>query len=154
MKKRILILSIVGLMVFGTAFAVGASKSHSGWCGSHGDGHRKIDRIAKNLDLNETQKAKLQAVEESFHEARKAMSQARVQTFDEVLELVSSETFDQGRVQDLVKRHQSIVEDFIPKVTGKIADFHAVLTPEQKSRAAEFLQNWKDRFEDRRESHT
>ena len=53
-----------------------------------GQNYPIFDRIAKNLDLNETQKAKLQAVEESFHEARKAMSQARVQTFDEVLELV------------------------------------------------------------------
>lgn len=154
MKKRILILSTVGLVVLGTAFAVGATKSHSGWCGSHGDGHRKIDRIAEKLDLNETQKAKLQAVQESFQEARQAMSQARTQTFDEVLDLVSSDTLDQSRVQGIVKRHQSIVEDFSPKVTAKIADFHAVLTPEQKSRAAEFLQKWKDRIKDRRESHT
>jgi Spy/CpxP family protein refolding chaperone len=166
MKKRILILSTVGLMVLGTAFAFGASKSHSGWCGSHDggfmpthwgkhdDGQRRIDRIAEKLDLNETQKAKLQAVQESFQEVRQAMSQARVQTVDEVLDLVSSETLDQSRVQGIVKRHQSIVEDFTPKVTAKIADFHAVLTPEQKSRAAEFLQKWKDRFEDRRESHT
>lgn len=154
MKKRILILSTVGLVVLGTAFAVGASKNHSGWCGSHDGGQRKIDRIAEKLDLNETQKAKLQGVQESLQEARQAMSQARVQTFDEVLDLVSSDTLDQSRVQGIVKRHQAIVEDFTPTVTAKIADFHAVLTPEQKSRAAEFLQKWKDRFDDRRESHT
>ena len=154
MKKRILILSTVGLMVLGTAFAVGASKSHSGWCGSHDDGYRKIDRIAEKLDLNGAQKAKLQAVQESFQEVRQAMSQARAQTFDEVLDLVSSETLDQSRIQGIVKQHQSIVENFTPKVTAKIADFHAVLTPEQKARAVEFLQKWKDRFEDRRESHT
>ena len=154
MKKRIFILSTVGLVVLGTAFAVGASKSHSGWCGSHDNGHRKIDRIAEKLDLNETQKTKLQAVQESFQGVRQAMSQARGQTFDEVLDLVSSDTLDQSRVQGIVKRHQAIVEDFTPEVTAKIADFHAVLTPEQKSRAAEFLQKWKDRFEDRRKSHT
>ena len=154
MKKRMLILSTVGLLVLGTAFAVGASKSHSGWCGSHDNGQRKIDRIAEKLDLNDTQMVKLQAVQESFHEARQAMSQARVQTFDEVLDLVSSDTFDQSLVQGIVNRHQSIVEDFTPKVTARMADFHAVLSPEQKSRAAEFIQKWKDRFEDRRESRT
>ena len=154
MKKRILILSTVGLVVLGTAFAVGASKSHSGWCGSHDGGQRKIDRVAEKLDLNETQKAKLQAVQESFQEVKQAMSQARGKTFDEVLDLVSSETLDQDRVQGIVKRHQSIVEDFTPKVTAKIADFHADLTPEQKSKAAQFLQKWKDRFENHRKSHT
>ena len=93
-------------------------------------------------------------MQESFQEVRQAMSQTRTQTFDEVLDLVSSETLDQSRVQGIVERHQSIGEDFTPKVTAKIADFHAVLTPDQKSRATEFLQKWKDRFEDRRESHT
>lgn len=166
MKKRILIFSIAGLMLLGTVIAVGASKSHSGWCDSHDggfmsshwgkrhDGQRKIDRITEKLDLNETQKAKLEGVQESLQEARQVMSQARVQTFDEVLDLISSDTLDQSRVQGIVKRHQAIVEDFAPEVTAKIADFHAVLTPEQKSKAAEFLQKWKDRFEDRRKSQT
>ena len=154
MKKRILILSTVGLVVLGTAFAVGASKNHSGWCSSHDGGQRKIDRVAEKLDLNETQKARLQAVQESFQEAKQAMSQARGKTFEEVLDLVSSETLDQGRVQGIVKRHQSIVEEFTPKVTAKIADFHETLTPEQKSKAAQFLQKWKDRFQSHRESHT
>ena len=154
MKKRMLILGTVGLMVLGMAFAVGASKNHSGWCGSHGEGQGKIDRIANKLDLDVTQKDKLQAVQESFLEVRQAISQARGQTFDEVLDLVSSDTLDQSRVQGIVKRHQSIVEEFSPKVTAKIADFHAALTPEQKSKAAEFLQKWKERFEDRRRSHS
>ncbi len=154
MKKRILILSTVGLVVLGTALAVGASKNHSGWCGSHDGGQRKIDRIAEKLELTDTQKAKLQGIQESLQEARQVMSEARGQSFAEVLELISSDTLDQGRVQDIVKRHQAIVEDFTPTVTEKIADFHAVLTPEQKSKVAEFLQTWKDRFEDRRKSHT
>ncbi len=38
MKKRVLILSTAGLVILGAAFAVGASKSHSGWCGSHESG--------------------------------------------------------------------------------------------------------------------
>ncbi len=154
MKKRMLILGTVGLMVLGTAFAVGASKNYSGWCGSHDGGQGKIDRIANKLDLDVTQKDKLEAVQESFLEVRQAMSQARGQTFDQVLDLISSETLDQSQVQGIVKRHQSIVEEFTPKVTTKIADFHAVLTPEQKSRAAEFLQKWKERFEDRRQSRS
>ena len=166
MNKRILIFSIAGLMLLGTVIAVGASRNHSGWCGLHDggfmsshwgkrhDGQRKIDRITEKLDLNETQKARLQGVQDSLGEVREAMSQARVQTFNEVLDLISSETLDQSQVHGIVKRHQSIVEDFTPIVIEKIANFHAALTPEQKSRAAEFLEKWKGRFEDRRKSQT
>ncbi len=150
MKKRMLIFGIAGLMLLGTVIAVGASKSHSGWCHSHDGGQRKMNRIAEKLDLNETQKTKLQGVHESLQEARQAMSEARAQTFEEVLDLIASDMLDQTRVQAIVKRHQAIVEDFTPRVTAKIADFHAVLSPEQKSKATEFLQQWKDRFEERR----
>ena len=159
MTKRILILSTVGLVVLSAAFAFSASKGQSGWCGSHSvgftpvhwgkhyNGQHRMDIISEILDLDEIQKDKLQAVHESLQEARQAFSQMRLQTFDEVLELVSSETLDQDQVQQIVKRHQSIVDDFAPRVTAKIADFHAVLTPEQKTKAAEFIKKWKDRME-------
>ena len=165
MKKPIIILSTVGLFILGGIVAFGASRSHSGWCnyeaggftpvhwGRHHDGQYRMDLIAEVLDLNEPQKEKLQEVHESMKEARQAFAQVRLQTLDEVLELVSSETLDQNRVQQIVKRHQALVDEFAPKVTAKIADFHAVLTPEQKSKATEFITKWKDRMERWKEKH-
>ena len=165
MKNPIFILGTVGLVVLGAVVAFGASRSHSGWCsseaggftpvhwGQHHDGQYRMDLISEVLDLDEPQKEKLQAVHESMKEARQAFSQVRLQTLDEVLDLVSSETLDQSRVQQIVKRHQAIVDEFAPKVTAEIADFHAVLTPDQKSKATEFITKWKDRMERWQENH-
>ena len=159
MTKKVLILSTVGLVVLGTAFAFGASKGHSGWCGSHSgsfspahwgkhyDGKHRMDIIAEVLDLDDAQKEKLQGVHSAMMEARQSFREVRLQTIDEVLGLVTSDTLDQNQVQQIVKRHQSIVDNFAPKVTAKVADFHAVLTPAQKSKAAEFIEKWKSRME-------
>ena len=77
MTKQVLILSSVGLVVLGAAFAFGASRSHSGWCGSHSgsftpahwgkhhDGQYRLDIIAEVLDLDDVQKEKLQGVLET-----------------------------------------------------------------------------------------
>ena len=160
MTKQVLILSTVGLVVLGAAFAFGSSKGQSGWCGSHagsfspvhwrnhGDGQHRMDIIAEILDLDEAQKDKLQGVHGAMKEARQAFVDVRLQTIDEVLGLVTSDTLDQDQVQQIVKRHQALVDTFAPQVTAKIAEFHAVLTPAQKSKAAEFIQKWKSRMED------
>ena len=163
MTKKVLILSTVGLVVLGAAFAFGASKGQSGWCGSHtggfssahwgkrSDGQHRVDIIAEVLDLDKAQKEKLQGVHSTMKEARQSFRDVRLQIIDEVLSLVTSATLAQNQIQQIVKRHQSIVDTFAPKVTAKIADFHAVLTPAQKSKAAEFIEKWKSRMEHWRE---
>ncbi|GJL56632.1 MAG: hypothetical protein NPIRA02_37640 [Nitrospirales bacterium] len=159
MTKQILILSTVGVVVLGAAFAFGASKGQSDWCGSHvgsfspvhwgkhRDGQHRVDIIAEILNLEDVQKEKLQEVHGTMKEARQAFAHVRMQTLDEALGLVTSDTLDQNQVQQIVKRHQALVNTFAPQVTAKIAEFHAVLTPEQKSKAAEFIQKWKNRME-------
>ncbi|MCA9471286.1 MAG: Spy/CpxP family protein refolding chaperone [Nitrospirales bacterium] len=161
MTKQVLILSTVGVVVLGSALAFGASQGKSGWCGSHaggfspahwgkhGDGQHRVDVIAEVLDLNDAQKEKLQGVHNTMKDARQAFGDVRLQTIDEVLGLVTSDTLDQSQVQQIVKRHQALVDDFAPKVTARIAEFHASLTPAQKSKAAEFIQKWKSRMERR-----
>ena len=159
MTKQVLILSTAGLVVLGAAFAFGGSMGPSGWCGSHAgsfspvrwgnhfDGQHRMDIIAEILDLEDFQKEKLQGVHGAMKEARQAFMDVRLQTIDEVLDLVTSDTLDQDQVQQIVKRHQAIINVMAPSVTAKIAEFHAVLTPSQKSKAAEFIQKWKSRVE-------
>ena len=131
MTKQVLILGTAGLVVLGAALAFGASQGHSGWCGSHaggfspahwgkhGDGQHKMDIIAEVLDLDDVQKEKLQGVHSTMKEARQSFRDVRLQTIDEVLALVTSDTLDQNQVQQIVKRHQALVNDFAPRVTAQ-----------------------------------
>ena len=159
MKNTLLILGTVGVVILGAVLAFGASRSQSGWCnfsgdgfspvhwGRHHDAQYRMDLIAEVLDLNGTQKEKLVVVHESMKNARQAFGQIRLESINEVLDLITSESLDQDRVQQLVQRHQSLVDVHSPSVIAAIADFHAVLSPQQKSKAAEFISKWKDRLE-------
>lgn len=159
MKNTLLILGTVGLVILGGVLAFGASRSQSGWCNfgkggfasvhwdRHHDAQYRMDLIAEVLDLDDTQKEKMVSVHESMISTRQAFAQVRLESIDEVLSLITSDTLDQGRAQQLVQRHQSLVDEHSPSVIAAIADFHAVLTPEQKSKAAEFISKWKDRLE-------
>jgi Spy/CpxP family protein refolding chaperone len=166
MKNTFLILGTVGLVILGAVLAFGASRSQSGWCsfggdgfspvhwGQHHDAQYRMDLIAEVLDLNKTQKEKLVGVHESMKDARQAFSQIRLESINEVLDLISSENLDQSRVQQLIQRHQSLVDEHSPSVIAAIADFHTVLTPEQKAKASEFIVKWKDRLEHWKQQQT
>jgi len=166
MKNTFFILGTVGLVILGAVFAFGATRSQSGWCnfgaggfvpvhwGRHHDAQYRMDLIAEVLDLNDTQKEKLVGVHDSMKEARQAFSQIRLESMDEVLDLISSETLDQVRAQQLVQRHQSLVDEYSPSLIAALADFHAALTPEQKSKASQFLSKWKDRLEHWKQQQT
>ena len=166
MKNTFLILGTVGLVVLGAVFAFGASRSQSGWCsfggggfspvhwGRHHDAQYRMDLIAEVLDLNDSQKEKLVGVHESMKDAREAFSQIRLESIDEVLDLVSSDTLDRGQAQQLIQRHQLLVDEYSPSVIAAIADFHAVLTPEQKAKASEFIVKWKERLEHWKQQQT
>ena len=147
MKNTLLILGTAGLVILGAVFAFGASRGHSGWCNFGGGGFSPVHWGRHHDSQYENQKEKLVGVHESMKDARQAFSQIRLESIDEVLDLISSETLDQGRVQQLIQRHQSLVNDHSPSVIAAIAEFHAVLTPEQKAKASEFIVKWKDRLE-------
>ncbi len=165
MKKRIFLIGTVGVVVLGAAFSFAASQGYTKECGSHGPGgmlshwgkshtaQQKIDRIAEVLDLDEGQKEKLFTVKESLMDAKQAFSQVRLQTVEEFLGLMTSDTLREDQLMQIVSRHQSMVNEVSPKVTMALAEFHATLSPEQKSKAAQFVKTWKDRLEQWRDRH-
>ncbi|MGB0909962.1 MAG: Spy/CpxP family protein refolding chaperone [Nitrospirales bacterium] len=159
MKKRMFILGTAGVVILGAAFAFAASQGYSKECGSFGGGgmlshwgkshnpQQKMNLIAMALDLDEAQKEKLLIVKDSLRDAKKAFSQVRLQTMDEILGLMTSDTLSQDQLLQIVNRHQVMVNEVSPKVTTAIAEFHATLSSEQKSKAAEFVKTWKNRFD-------
>ena len=118
-------------------------------CGRHGcrHGHDPAQRaewiakkIAKELDLNDAQKAKLELVKQEFlaqHEKRKP---EREEAFQTVLAQVRSKQLDTAKIQALIERRHKHMEEAAPSVLKKIADFHASLTDEQKEKAARKLE--------------
>jgi Spy/CpxP family protein refolding chaperone len=102
--------------------------------------------VAKRLDLNEQQTAKLQAVHETMLQAREQFHKERAELFEEIATQIKSERLDEAKVLQLLEQRQALMSQVAPQVVAKVAELHASLTPEQKTKAVEHLARFKNRM--------
>ena len=125
--------AVVGLLSWGIGYAYRSPERRMAW-------------IAKRLDLNEQQTAKLQAVHEAMLQAREQFHKERAELFEEIATQIKSERLDEAKVLQLLEQRQALMSQVAPQVVAKVAELHASLTPEQKTKAVEHLTRFKDRM--------
>jgi len=96
-------------------------------------------RITKELDLNDGQKQTLAKIKEDLLAKHKADKPSRDAEFQEMLALVRSDNLDKAKLADLKKRHLASREQMETLFLDKAAEFHKVLTPAQRTKAADEL---------------
>jgi protein CpxP len=106
------------------------------------------NKIAKHLDLDDQQKAKLMVVRDEMVAARAESQQEHKVIMEEVIAQVQSDRLDQAKLAQLMERHQAEQKRLMQRVLPKVADWHATLRPEQKAEAVEHLRKWLDRYGD------
>jgi len=105
-------------------------------------------KIAKHLDLDDQQTAKLMAVRDEMVAARAESQQERNAIMEETIAQVQGDRLDQAKLEQLMERHQAEQRRLMQRVLPKVADWHATLRPEQKAEAVEHLRKWMDRYGD------
>lgn len=144
MKHRILIGNLALAVLLVGILAVSA-------CGRHRTPEERADwlasKIVKELDLNDQQKIKLEAVKKEFLTARAEMRKEHEAMLDELLAQIQSEQLDQAKLLQLVGRHQAAQSRLAPQVLAKVAELHASLSPNQKAEAAEHLKRFRERMQ-------
>ncbi len=105
------------------------------------------NKIAKHLDLDDQQKAKLMAVRDEMVAARAESQQEHKAIMEDVIAQVQSERLDQAKLTQLMDRYQGEQKRVMQRVLPKVAEWHATLRPEQKAEAVEHLRKWMDRYE-------
>ena len=105
-------------------------------------------KIAKHLDLDDQQKAKLMAVRDEILAARAESKKERRAMMEEVIAQVQGERLDQAKLTQLFEQHQAGQTRMLTRALPKVAEWHATLRPEQKAEAVEHLRKWIERHED------
>ncbi|MBP8154599.1 MAG: Spy/CpxP family protein refolding chaperone [Nitrospira sp.] len=134
---------VVGTLVLAGAL-VGAG------CHRHHTPSERADwmtsKIAKHLDLDDQQKAKLTAVRDEMVAARAESQQEHKAIMEDVIAQVKSDRLDQAKLTQLMERHQAEQKRVMQRLLPKAADWHATLRPEQKAEAVEHIRKWMDRY--------
>ncbi len=105
-------------------------------------------KIAKHLDLDDQQKAKLMAVRDEMVAARAESQQEHKAIMEEVIAQVQSDRLDQAKLTQLMDRHQAEQKRVMQRVLPKVTEWHATLRPDQKKEAVEHIRKWMDRYGD------
>ena len=134
---------VVGTLVLAGAL-VGAG------CHRHHTPSERADwmtsKIAKHLDLDDQQKAKLMAVRDEMVAARAESQQEHKAIMEDVIAQVKSDRLDQAKLTQLMERHQAEQKRVMQRLLPKAADWHATLRPDQKAEAVEHIRKWMDRY--------
>ena len=123
--------------------AVGIAVAVAG-CG-HGYRHhepgdyavRHIERFGKELNLNEAQTAKLNAVTETLRKGRDTMRAKHDEKQKEVLALLDQPKLDRQRALGLVQQTTRDINDHAPEMIAAMGDFYDSLTPTQQQKLRE-----------------
>lgn len=119
---------------------------HGGWQMTEADAQkmreRMIDRVSRELTLDEAQKQRLGVLADKLREQRIALMGAPGSNADpraELQALVAGPTFDRSRAQSLVEAKTAAVRSKSPEVIAAMADFYDSLKPEQQQKVREFM---------------
>lgn len=126
-------------------------------CGGHGGRHgewnearvtemrgKAVERISGKLELDATQKAKLETLADAMLAQRKALradanGQAGGNPRDALKPLIAGEKFDRAQAQALLQAKTAAVQGQGPKVVEAMADFYDSLKPAQQAQVRTML---------------
>jgi periplasmic protein CpxP/Spy len=100
---------------------------------------KMVDRVGKELKLDEAQKQRLTALADKLREQRAALMSGANDPRAEVQALVAGPKFDRERAQGVVTAKTEALRGKSPEVIAAAADFYDSLNPEQQQKVRDFM---------------
>ena len=101
---------------------------------------RMVERVGKELELNEQQKQRLGALGDRLREQRTALVGKTTDPRAEVQALVAGQQFDRARAQALVEEKTAALRSKSPEVIAAAGEFFDSLSPAQQQKVRDFMQ--------------
>ncbi|MBP7736281.1 MAG: Spy/CpxP family protein refolding chaperone [Spirochaetes bacterium] len=102
-------------------------------------------RIARELDLTAEQKTKLDAMKAEVVDRVTRLHEDRAKIHGEVLALVKSDNVTAKDIEKILEEREAKWQEMKPFVADTLADFHRMLTPEQRNKLAEKMESFHNR---------
>jgi len=105
-----------------------------------------VEKVSNELDLSASQQATLAAIKTDVLARKDLFDSWRYHNvFDEALAQLEAESLDKEKLNSMLARQEAQRMELRMLLVDKAAEFHAVLTPQQRARAAERLGKLNDR---------
>jgi Spy/CpxP family protein refolding chaperone len=143
---------IISAVVITIVILLAACRSKFSHCWAHGDPEKKVNwitkKISSELDLNDTQKEKLNSIKEEIlakHSEFKSTNK-REEHLNRFLEEIKKDSLDREFLVEISDEKMQHFEEIRSFAVEKLIEFHAILTPEQKEKLAEKITEFHEKF--------
>ena len=151
MKKIKIAAAIAAVAVVGVIVAV-AQMSHKGGFGQHHkdlmNHHEQIiDRISSELNLSAEQKTQAKQILADAKPRFEPLHSKLKETHQECLTAGADGVFDEQKSQEIAARQAEIIKQLLVEKDRTKAALFAVLTPEQRNRAKQMMNDFVENFD-------
>lgn len=139
---------IVSFFIFLAAAGFFATSAQAGWFKKTPEDRAEhfVEKIDDELNLTEEQQTQLKGFVLEVMTAAKESRPEKGKVFDLAIEQVQSGQIDRTRVKQEMQTHKARFEKLADMALERADQFLATLSPEQRTKAAEVLGEWKERF--------
>jgi hypothetical protein len=135
-KKRVS-LAVVSILVSGVLMIFGCGYN------SHGErAEQMTEKIASRLDLYDSQKEQLNGLKEELIDDRRQLRISRLTIEGKLIDQLRNEKIDQGQLKEAIAKERAKRDEMVSSVVIKLAAFHDSLSPKQRSKLIEMVEEW------------
>jgi Spy/CpxP family protein refolding chaperone len=136
MTKKVIFIPLAVLIVAGLLTFTGC-KRH----GHHKGAEFMIDYVSEVLDLTDAQRADLDQIKEEFMAKAEQMHADKDTMKADILAQLEKEEMDADALKQIADLHRARMDEFIDLGIDRLVDFHKTLTPEQKAKLVQKLED-------------
>ena len=137
MTKKSIFIPLAGLMIVGLLTFAGC-KRHA----HHKGAEFMVDYISEVLDLTDAQQADLNQIKEEFMAKAEQMHADKDAVKADILAQLEKEEMDADELKRLADRHRVQMDELVDLGIDRLVAFHKTLTPEQKAKLVEKLEDF------------
>jgi protein CpxP len=164
MKKLTVILMSIALVAVGAIFVIGQSadaNKEGKRFGKHGDhagegrhgkrgGDKGMGMMLRRLDLTEDQKVQIKAIHEANFESTKSLREQMKANHDQLETATEGGKFNESQVQAIAQQQGALHAQMIVAREKVKSQVFALLTDEQKAKAAEMKAKFEQKMQERK----
>ncbi len=140
--RRWVLVTLSVLVVLGGGLSIAATKGPF-WDPAQ-RGEWVVWLVSERLGLDAAQQEKLRSVKDELMAIRDEVHQERTRGFNQLIEQVRQPQADRAQVLAMVEERKAMLEQFVPRVTDRLIEFHGVLNETQRELLATKLEELRD----------
>ncbi len=141
--------AIPAILLLGVVFTASQCRRHYCHMGHHKMSekfaNKAVKRISSKLDLDDTQKAKLESIKNELMAKGKTFKGFRKEVASEVVAQAKQDKVDTAKLNQLFDNKQKDMTEMRQLMISKYAEFHAMLKPEQRAKMVKYMEKFQQR---------